>query len=131
VGRGVRRDGRASSVGRAADVVVVLGPSNAGAILRAAEVGWGLRALKLAGVVFAEAGWAKPVFAAGVVGEDPSSNGPAMRCRTPFRSTMQERDPKWNISPALKVIRVLKTIAMESSWINVAPPTWRASCRCL
>ena len=35
---------------------------------------------------------------------------------------MQEMDPKWKISPALKVIMVLKVIAMESSSINVAPP---------
>ena len=30
-------------------------------------------------------------------------------------------DPKQNTSLALKVVGVLKTIAMESSWINVAP----------
>jgi hypothetical protein len=34
---------------------------------------------------------------------------------------MQEKDPKRNTSPALKVTRVLKMIAMESSWINVSP----------
>jgi hypothetical protein len=45
-----------------------------------------------------------------------------MRCKMPPRSVMQEMDPKWKISPALKVIMVLKVIAMESSSINVAPP---------
>jgi hypothetical protein len=34
---------------------------------------------------------------------------------------MQGMDPKWKISPALKVIKVLKMIVMESSSINVAP----------
>jgi hypothetical protein len=34
---------------------------------------------------------------------------------------MQKRDPKRNSSPVLKAIGVLKMIAMESSWINIAP----------
>jgi hypothetical protein len=34
---------------------------------------------------------------------------------------MQERDPKWNTSPTLKMIGVLKKLVMDSSWINVAP----------
>jgi hypothetical protein len=33
---------------------------------------------------------------------------------------MQEMDPKWKIAPGLKVIMVLKAIAMES-YINVSP----------
>jgi hypothetical protein len=54
-----------------------------------------------------------------------------LRCRTPSWSAMQERDPKRDTSPTLKVTGVLKMIAMETSWINVAPTTWCASCRCL
>jgi hypothetical protein len=34
---------------------------------------------------------------------------------------MQERDPKWKTSPALKMIGVLKMIAMWSLGINVTP----------
>jgi hypothetical protein len=36
---------------------------------------------------------------------------------------MQEKDPKRNTSPALKVTGVFKMIAMESTWINAAPPS--------
>jgi uncharacterized protein YihD (DUF1040 family) len=43
--------------------------------------------------------------------------------KIPLQSVMQEMDPIWKISPGLKVIMVLKVIAMESSYINVAPPT--------
>jgi hypothetical protein len=31
----------------------------------------------------------------------------------------------------LKVIMLLKMTAMESAPINIAPPTWHASCQCL
>lgn len=51
-----------------------------------------------------------------------------MRCRTPSWSIMQKRDPKQKFSPTLKVTEMLKMIAMESSWINVAPSTERTSC---
>jgi hypothetical protein len=45
-------------------------------------------------------------------------------------STTQEIVPKQKTAPRLKVIMLLKVTAMESTLINVAPPTWRASCRC-
>jgi hypothetical protein len=37
---------------------------------------------------------------------------------------------KQKTAPGLKVIMLLKVTAMESVLINVAPPTWRASCLC-
>jgi hypothetical protein len=57
-------------------------------------------------------------------------DGPATRCKVPSWSAMQEMDLKQKIAPGLKVTMVLKVTAMESSY-NVAPPTWRASYRCL
>jgi hypothetical protein len=58
-------------------------------------------------------------------------DGSAIRCKAPSWSTMLEMDLKWKTSPGLKVIIVLKLISMESSFINVAPPTWCVSCLCL
>lgn len=66
-------------------------------------------------VVFDEVRRDEPVSAIDALGEDLFLDGSAMRCRTPSQSMMQERDPKLKTSPALKMIRVLKTIAMESS----------------
>jgi hypothetical protein len=43
---------------------------------------------------------------------------------------MQEMVLKQKIAPRPKVILLLKTAAMESTLIDDAPPTWRASCRC-
>jgi hypothetical protein len=39
--------------------------------------------------------------------------------------------PKQKIAPRLKVILLLKMMAMELALIDDTPPTWRASCRCL
>jgi hypothetical protein len=73
-------------------------------------------------------------FLAAAIG-DPSeaffSDGAAIRCKVPSWSVMQEIVPKQKIASGLKVIMVLKVTTMESSFINVAPPTWRATCRCL
>jgi hypothetical protein len=38
--------------------------------------------------------------------------------------------PKQKTTPGLKVILILKMMAMESTLIDDAPPTWHASCRC-
>lgn len=58
-------------------------------------------------------------------------DGPATRCKVPSWSAMQEMAPKQKIAPRLKMIMVLKMTAMVSSFINVIPPTWRATYRCL
>jgi hypothetical protein len=71
--------------------------------------------LEFVGVVLAEVRWVKPASAIGAIREDLFSDGSVMRCRTPSRSMMQERDPERKTSPALKMIGVLKMIAMESS----------------
>jgi hypothetical protein len=87
--------------------------------------------LEFVRVVLAEVGRDEPGSVIGAFGEDLFSDGSAVRCRTPSRFVMQERDPKWKTFPVLKMTRVLKIIAMESLGINVTPPTWHASCRCL
>lgn len=50
--------------------------------------------------------------------------------RIPFWSTMQERDLKWKTSPVTKQWTMLKKTTMELLKIDVASPTWRASCWC-
>jgi hypothetical protein len=78
-------------------------------------IGRGLRASEFAGVVLAEVRWDGPASVIRAFGGDFSSAGSVMWCRTPFQSAMQGRDPKQKTSPTLKVIPVLKKIAMESS----------------
>jgi hypothetical protein len=46
-------------------------------------------------------------------------------------SAMHEMVPKQNIAPGLRVILLLKMMAMELALIDNTPPTWRASCQCL
>jgi hypothetical protein len=62
--------------------------------------------------------------------EDFFSGGVAMRCRVPSTSATQEMVPKQKTAPRLKVILLLKMMAMESALIDDTPPTWRASCQC-
>jgi hypothetical protein len=57
--------------------------------------------------------------------------GAAMRCRVPSTSATHEKVPKQKLAPGLKVILLLKMMAMELALIDDTPPTWRASCRCL
>jgi hypothetical protein len=121
VDRGVHRDRGTTLVSRATCVVMVLGPPDVGAILRGAEVGCGLHTLEFIEVVLTEVGWDEPASAISALRKDLFSDGSVMWCRTSSRSMMQERDPNQKTSPVLKMIRVLKTIAMESSGINVAP----------
>jgi hypothetical protein len=46
-------------------------------------------------------------------------------------SAMHKMVSKQNVAPGLRLILLLKTMAMELALINDTPPTWRASCRCL
>ena len=46
-------------------------------------------------------------------------------------SAMHEMAPKQKIAPGLKVILLLKMMAMELALIDDTPPSWRASYRCL
>jgi hypothetical protein len=62
--------------------------------------------------------------------EDFFSGGVAMRCRVPSTSATQEMAPKQKAAHRLKVILLLKMMAMESTLIDDTPPTWHASCRC-
>jgi hypothetical protein len=71
--------------------------------------------LEFVGVVLVEVRWGEPAFVIDAIREDLFLDGSMMRCRTPSRSAIQERDPKWKISPALKNIGVLKMMSMESS----------------
>jgi hypothetical protein len=57
--------------------------------------------------------------------------GVAMRCRVPTTSATHEMVPKQKIAPRLKVILLLKMMAMELTLIDDTPPTRRASYRCL
>jgi hypothetical protein len=57
--------------------------------------------------------------------------GAAMRCRVPSMSAMHEMVSKQKIAIRLKVILLLKMMAMELALIDDIPPTWCASCRCL
>jgi hypothetical protein len=58
-------------------------------------------------------------------------NEATIRCKVPSWSAMQETVPMQKTTPGLKVIMALKVTAMELSFINVAPTTWRACYRCL
>jgi hypothetical protein len=89
------------------------------------------RGSRSAGRILTGAIHGDPAAAFGTTREGFFQGGSTMRCKIPPRSAMQGMDPKWKTSLALKVIMVLKVIAMESSFINVTPPTWRASYRCL
>jgi hypothetical protein len=66
----------------------------------------------------------------GVPEEDFFLGGVAMRCRVPSTSATQEMVLKQKIAHVLKVILLLKMMAMELALIDDTPPTWRASCRC-
>jgi hypothetical protein len=46
-----------------------------------------------------------------------------MRCRVPSTSAMFEMVPKQKIAPGLKVILLLKMMAMELALIDDTPPT--------
>jgi hypothetical protein len=121
VDRGVQHDRGATLIGRAIGAVMALGLPDTGAILRGAEVGWGFRTLEYVGVVLGGVRRDEPAPTIGATKEDVFLDGSVMQCMTPSWSTMQERDPKWNTSPTLKMIGVLKKLVMDSSWINVAP----------
>jgi hypothetical protein len=54
-----------------------------------------------------------------------------MRCRVPSTSATHEMVSKQKIAPGLKVIFLLKMMAMELALIDDTPPTWRANYRCL
>jgi hypothetical protein len=58
------------------------------------------------------------------------SGGSAMRCRVPSSSTTDEIIPKKNTDPGRRMILCWKVTAIELTWIDDTPPTWRASCRC-
>jgi hypothetical protein len=130
VGNGVRLVGSKASVGRAKSAATSLGPPNFGSILRGTKTCRVSHGLEPASGILASCSW-QPAAAFGATRKDFFPNASPMRCKIPPRSAMQGMDTKWKISPALKVIMVLKVIAMESSYINIAPHTWRASFRCL
>jgi hypothetical protein len=58
------------------------------------------------------------------------SGGSARRCRVPSSSATDEIVPKQNMDPGRRMILRWKVMAIELSWIDDTPPTWRASCRC-
>jgi hypothetical protein len=62
--------------------------------------------------------------------EDLLSAGYAMRCRVPSSSATDEMVPKQNVDQGWKTILCRKVTAIELTWIDDTPPTWRASCRC-
>jgi hypothetical protein len=67
----------------------------------------------------------------GIPEEDFFLGGVVMRCRVPSMSATHEMVPKQKIAPGLKVILLLKMMAMELALIDDTPPTYRASCPCL
>jgi hypothetical protein len=67
----------------------------------------------------------------GIPEEDFFLGGVVMRCRVPSMSATHEMVPKQKIAPGLKVILLLKMMAMELALIDDTPPTCRASCPCL
>jgi hypothetical protein len=93
----------------------ILNPSFQGTIFPRAMRGGAVRSLALASLGIPEKGF--------------FSGGSAMQCRVPSTSSMHEMVPKQNIAPGLRVILFLKVMAIELSWINDTPRTWRASCR--
>jgi hypothetical protein len=128
VDNGVRRAGGEASIGRAAGIGSFLGPPAFSVFLRGTKT---CRGSRTAGGILAGVVRNFHASASSFPRGDFFPDGSAMQCKAPSWSAMQEMDPKWKISLGLKVIIVLKMIAMESSSINVAAPTWRASCRCL
>jgi hypothetical protein len=71
--------------------------------------------LEFIGAVLAGAMWGNPASIFGAIGEDFILDGSTMWCRMPSWSAMQEMDLKQKISLALRVTRMLKVMAMESS----------------
>jgi hypothetical protein len=123
VDKGVRRNKGMASVGEATGITTALGPPDVGAILHGMKTCRNSPALEFVGVILTGAVRGNPTTSFGTTGEDFFPNGSSMRCKIPSWSAMLEMDLKWRISPAMKVIGVLKMMAMESSCINVAPPT--------
>jgi hypothetical protein len=121
VDNGVHQAGGEDSVGRAIGVTPSLGPPDFGAILRGTKTRRGSCASGPAGKILTGAICGNPASAFGTTGKYFFLDGSVMRCKIPLWYAMQGMDPKWKISPALKVIKVLKMIVMESSSINVAP----------
>jgi hypothetical protein len=66
-----------------------------------------------------------------IFGEGFFSDGSAIRCRIPFSSATDEMVPKQNMDPGWRAILHWKVTTIELAWVNVTPPTWCASCRCL
>jgi hypothetical protein len=66
----------------------------------------------------------------GILKEDFFLVGVAMRSKVPSTSATHEMVSKQKIAPRLKVILLLKMMAMELAFIDDTPPTWCASCRC-
>jgi hypothetical protein len=66
----------------------------------------------------------------GVPKEDFFLGVVAMRCRVPSTSATHELVPKQKTAPRLKMILLLKMMAMELVLIDDTPPTWHASCHC-
>jgi hypothetical protein len=62
--------------------------------------------------------------------EDFFLGGVSMWCKVPSTSGMHEMVPKQKIAPGLKVILLLKLMAMELALIDDTPPIWHASCGC-
>ena len=77
--KGVRRDRSAASVGRAIGATMVLGPHDAGAILRGAEACRDPHALEFVCEVLAGVGRGT----LGATGKDLFPDGSTMRCRMP------------------------------------------------
>jgi hypothetical protein len=71
-----------------------------------------------------------PVAPCGIPKEDFFLGGVAMRCRVPSTSATHEMVSKQKIAPGLKVILLLKMMAMELALIDDTPPTWHATCQC-
>jgi hypothetical protein len=53
-----------------------------------------------------------------------------MHCKVPSTSATHEMVPKQKITVGLKVILLLKMMAMELVLIDDTLPNWCASCRC-
>jgi hypothetical protein len=92
---------------------------------------WGLLSSDLCGPMHCRAmsgGMARgfTLVSYGISEEGFFLGGVAMRCRFPSTSATHEK-----IAPRLKVILLLKMMAMELALIDDTPPTSRASYRCL
>jgi hypothetical protein len=66
-----------------------------------------------------------------IFGKGFFSSGSAMRCRICFSSATNEMVLKQNTDQGRRAILHWKVTTIELAWVNVTPPTWRASCRCL